>query len=333
MRILVTGMTGFAGGHLTEALLAKGGAELIGLSRNGKWPGEWRHLASQTTLRACDLADRARLEELLRQIQPEQIFHLAGYAHVGRSFQEPDAAWDGNLTATRSLFETVGHWGARPRILFVGSGLIYGDSPSVDQALDEQCPLRPTSPYSASKAAADLVSFQCGHTFGLPVVGVRPFNHIGPRQAPDFAISHFARQVAAIRLGRQLPVMETGNLSPRRDLTDVRDMVQAYLALMDRGQAGEAYNIGTGQTRSMGEVLDRMLQIAKVSVEIRQRADLVRAREVAAVRADATKIRQATGWEPSHTLDQTLADTIDYWQTALRLEDIEPARPKPRSQP
>src|SRR5579871_1640622 len=160
MRVLITGATGFVGGYLAEALLARGQAELFGVARHPHWSPEWHHLGGQVRLRACDLAVDGAIERVLQEVQPEHIYHLAGYAHVGRSFHEPRAAWEGNLTSTLRLYEAVVHWGGRPRILFVGSGLIYGDPEAPDQGLDERCPLRPASPYAASKAAADLASYQ-----------------------------------------------------------------------------------------------------------------------------------------------------------------------------
>jgi GDP-4-dehydro-6-deoxy-D-mannose reductase len=145
-------------------------------------------------------------------------------------------------------------------------------------------------------------------------VRARPFNHVGPRQEPEFAVAHFARQVVAIERGRQEPVLETGDLRPLRDLTDVRDTVAAYLLLLEHGRAGEAYNVASGQGYTMQTVLDRLLSLAGLTVEVRQRTELVRPTEQAAVRADASKLRRETGWEPGFTLDRTLADTMEYWR-------------------
>ena len=142
-RILVTGVTGFAGGHLAEALLARGGAEVFGVNRHAGWPPELAHLAGRVVLRDCELTDRDAVEALLRELHPQQIFHLAGYAQTGRSFQEPDAAWSGNLTATRNLYDAVIRWGGRPRIVFVGSGLVYGNPETADAIQDENTLLRP----------------------------------------------------------------------------------------------------------------------------------------------------------------------------------------------
>jgi GDP-4-dehydro-6-deoxy-D-mannose reductase len=313
MRILVTGITGFAGGHLAEALLARGDAELIGLNRRGEWPPELAHLSGRGELRACDLCDGAAVEAMLREVRPQQIYHLAGYAQAGRSFQDPDAAWCGNLTATRGLYDAVTRWGGQTRILFVGSGLIYGNPPTANAVQHEDTPLRPNNPYAASKAAADLASFQASCYPGLDIVRARPFNHIGPRQSPQYAIAHFAKQLAAVRRGQTPPVLETGDLSPRRDMTDVRDVVAAYLLLMEKGRRGEAYNIASGQLVSMREVLDRLIVLADVKVEVRQREDLLRAVEQTAAAVDTTKLCAETGWAPRYSLEETLRETLTFW--------------------
>jgi len=321
MRILVTGVTGFVGSHLADALLAVPGVVLHGTSRRAHWPEGWRHLGERVMLQTCDLSDPVATEALVRQAQPEQVFHLAGYANVGKSFREPDVAWQGNLTATRALYDAIDRWGGRPRILYVGSGLVYGDAEAPDQPQDERTPLRPASPYASSKAAADLASYQYTRTPGLDIVRVRPFNHIGPGQSPEFAVAHFAKQIAAIEKlqeGRpnsaETPYLETGDLNPKRDLTDVRDMVRAYLLLMERGRTGEVYNAGTGEAHSMQELLDTLLALSPLKIEIRQRAGLLRSAETNVVRADASKLRRETGWHPRFTLQHTLTDILDYWR-------------------
>jgi GDP-4-dehydro-6-deoxy-D-mannose reductase len=315
MRILVTGVTGFAGGHLAEALLAQGRHRVFGMARRPVWPDAWRHLADRVELHQGDVGDGARVEQIVRAVQPECIVHLAGYSHVGRSFQEPDAAWHGNLTATRRLYDAVVRWGGKPRIVYAGSGVVYGESG--DRACDEDDLLRPDNPYAASKAAADLLSYQYARSPGLDIVRVRPFNHIGPRQSPQFAVSSFARQLAAIERGQQAPLLETGNLQPRRDLTDVRDVAAAYLLLMERGRGGEVYNVGSGQSLSMQTVLDRLIALSGVAVEVRQKASLFRAQDASAFRANADKLRRETGWTPRFDLDRTLTDILNYWRQQL----------------
>jgi GDP-4-dehydro-6-deoxy-D-mannose reductase len=312
-RNLVTGVTGFAGCYLAEHLLVRG-ESVLGLSRRASWPTGWERLRKQVEVFTCDLCDGRAIEAILRRVQPATIYHLAGYAQVGASFREPEAAWSGNLTATRQLCEAVIRWGGAPRILFVGSGQVYGPGIEPGRPVDEQAPLLPDSPYAASKAAADLACYQYACSPGLDVVRARPFNHIGPHQSPEFAIPNFARQLVAIERGQCPPVIETGNLSSQRDLTDVRDTVAAYVLLADKGRQGEAYNIGSGRSYSMQTVLDRMLALMGLKVELRRRTDLLRPSEPALMRVEASKLRRETGWAPRYTLDQTLADTIDTWR-------------------
>jgi GDP-4-dehydro-6-deoxy-D-mannose reductase len=290
---------------------------LHGLSRKKQWPAEWQHLAGKVQRQACDLASAPNLDSLLTTIKPEWIFHLAGYAHAGHSFAEPDAAWQGNLQATRNLYDAVARWGGKPRILYVSSGLIYGEAPSPDAACSESQPLRPASPYAASKAAADLASYQYSRFPGLDIVRARPFNHIGPRQQPLYAIPRFASQIAAIERGRQAPVVDTGDLNSYRDLSDVRDIVQAYILLLEKGKTGEVYNVGSGIACRMHDVLDKLLAISKVKVEVRRKAQDSRPVELGATRADCTKLLRETGWRPAFTLDRTLADTLEYWREMI----------------
>lgn len=312
-RSLVTGITGFVGCYLAQAL-AERGDHVVGVNRRPVWPAVWRQLASRVELRGCDLADGAGIEHILREVEPTHIYHLAGFAAVGASFRDPEAAWAGNLTATRRLCEGVIRWGGKPRILFVGSGLVYGPPAEPDRLFGEDSPLRPDTPYAASKAAADLACYQYSCSPGLDIIRARPFNHTGPHQSAEFAIPNFARQLIAIERGQAPAVLETGNLTPRRDLTDVRDVVAAYLLLMEKGRAGEAYNIGAGRTWSMQDVLDRMLALTGLRVELRQRADLIRPTEPANMPVDAGKLRRETGWAPRFSLEQTLTDTLQAWR-------------------
>jgi GDP-4-dehydro-6-deoxy-D-mannose reductase len=309
MRILITGATGFLGGHLVEHLLAVGGHELFGLGRPGseaRTPGVAHH--------AAELADTPRLESLLHDIRPEWLFHLAGYAHTGHSFREPNVCWADNLGGTRSLYAAIAASGLRPRVLFVSTGLIYGDPVPGALPFDERAELRPGSPYAASKAAADLLSYQQTRHPGLDIVRVRLFNQVGPRQSPDYAVANFARQIAAVEAGT-LARIETGDLSAERDLTDVRDVVVAFRLLMEKGVTGEAYNAGRGQTWRMRDVLDRLVALANVRVEVVEKPDPHRKADAAVTRVDARKIVETTGWRPRHELDGTLLDILNWWRT------------------
>lgn len=316
MRVLITGVTGFVGGHLAEVLADRGDIELHGLSRGGTWLAEPPNVAKQVNLHTIDLADRLAVERLLADVRPEWIVHLAGYAHPGRSFEERDATWAANLDATRNLYEAVIRWGASPRILYVSSGLVYGEAPADATAVNEQAALRPASPYAASKAAADVASAQYARYPGLDVVIARPFNHFGPRQSADYAVARFASQIAAIERGRQPAVMETGDLDGLRDLTDVRDVVRAYVLLLEKGRRGEVYNIGTGTPKRIGDVLQRLLNMEEAQVEVRSRIDERRSEKFTPL-ADATKLRAETDWRPAVAMELTLRDTLDYWRRSI----------------
>jgi GDP-4-dehydro-6-deoxy-D-mannose reductase len=310
MRCLVTGITGFVGGHLAGALAAAG-HEVVGLAR----AGGSRDGTVAFPLYSIDLTDTAGAERAVREARPDWVFHLAGYADARQSFADPAAAWAGNLTATQSLYDAVRASGLRPRILFVSSGLVYGDAGPGEQGFTEDAPLRPASPYAASKAAADLLSYQQTRNPGLDIVRVRPFNQIGPRQSAHYAAARFASQIAAVERGQGPPVVRTGDLSGQRDLTDVRDMVRAYVRLLEVAPAGEVYNAGSGRTYSMREVLDRLVAAARVPVTVAEQPDPTRAGDAAVSRADTRKLRAATGWEPAYSLDRTLADMLDDWRS------------------
>lgn len=312
MRILITGITGFVGGHLVETVVAAGGHAVSGISRDTKWPATLAHLQTHAELHSADLLDPAALDAVLARVRPEWIVHLAGFANTGASFKEPDACWRDNLTVTRTLYDAVARSGLRPRILFASTGLIYGDPDEPGRACDEFTTLKPASPYAASKAAADLVSYQSTRNPGLDIVRIRLFNQIGPRQSADYAVANFARQIAAIEAGKQAPRIETGDLSAQRDLTDIRDTVRAFPLLLEKGISGEAYNSGRGETFSMQSILDRLVAMAKVKVDVVQKAD--RKADTAVTRSDAAKLKRTTGWEPQIGLDDTLAAILAWWR-------------------
>jgi GDP-4-dehydro-6-deoxy-D-mannose reductase len=313
MRILITGMTGFVGGHLADSLLARGDT-LFGLDRGGAWPPQLAHLAGKAELFTADLTDTDRTESIVAQTRPDWVMHLAGFANPGRSYLEPDRCWRDNLFATRSLYDAILRTPLRPRILFVSTGLIYGEPDDANGVCDERTTLKPATVYAASKAAADVLSYQYTRWPGLDIVRVRLFNQIGPRQSADYAAANFARQIAAAEAGKQPPVLETGDLSGRRDITDVRDMVAAFPLLLEKGKTGEAYNAGRGDTYSMQELLDRLLRMARVKLEVRQKIDPGRRADTTITKADPRKLRAATGWEPRIPIDQTLADILADWR-------------------
>jgi GDP-4-dehydro-6-deoxy-D-mannose reductase len=309
-RNLITGITGFAGRYLARNLIARG-EQVWGVARR-----EAAGVPAEAVVVPGDAADPEFLRQILHRIGPTHVYHLAGYTHAGRSFKEPQAAWHGNLTMTLHLLEALQQQVPQARLLWVGSGLVYGQPTHPNRPVDEETALRPDTPYAVSKAAADLAAFAAWRASGLDVVRARPFNHTGPEQATDFAIPSFARQLVAIERGESPPVLEVGDLQSYRDISDVRDVVEAYRLLMDHGQAGEAYNVASGVSRSMRAILDELVSQTGLSIEVRTRADLLRPSEQTIIQVDTHKIRGQIGWSPQYALQQTLADTLDAWRRA-----------------
>lgn len=317
MRALVTGVNGFVGGHLAEHLIAHGDV-VVGLSKMDGWPRGREELARTVRLDRCDLTamPEADLAELLGRKQPDAIYHLAAQSNPQASVADPRGTWTANLIGTLNLLEAVRVAGLKPRIVLVGSGVCYGNPAPEHLPVAETCPERPNNPYAASKAAVDLLGIQHCLTHGTPTLMARPFNHSGPGQADIYALSSFAKQVAEIERGTR-PRIEVGNLDVVRDFTDVRDIVRAYRLLVEKGQPGEVYNIGSGRDVKLSEMLEILRGRARVPVEVR--VDPARLRPVDQPRllADASKLRAATGWEPAYSVEQTLSDMLDWWRAVL----------------
>jgi GDP-4-dehydro-6-deoxy-D-mannose reductase len=318
MRALVTGVSGFVGGHLAEHLVDSGDL-VVGLSAAGRWPGPLAHLAQQVRIEPCNLADcdEADLAGLIARKQPEVIYHLAAQSNPQQSVADPRGTWALNLGGTLNLLEAVKSSGLKPRVILVGSGVCYGNPGPDHMPVSESCPLRPNNPYSASKGAADLLGVQHYLAHGTDVVMVRPFNHSGPRQLPVYVLGGLARQVADVEAGRAQRV-EVGNLDIVRDFTDVRDVVRAYRLLALRGVGGEIYNLGTGQGTLLKDALTTLTTLAKTAIEVHVDPARVRPVDQPLLVADASKLRAATGWEPRYRIEQTLADMLDYWREAER---------------
>jgi GDP-4-dehydro-6-deoxy-D-mannose reductase len=318
MRALVTGISGFVGGHLAEHLLSLGDS-VVGLSNSGRWPANLAHLAGSVGIEACDLAGVAQ-QEMTDRIalgRPEVVYHLAAQANPQASVADPRGTWALNLGGTLTLLEAVKASGLKPRVVLVGSGVCYGNPAAELMPVSESCPLRPNNPYSASKGAADLLGVQHYLAHGTDVVMARPFNHAGPRQSSTYVLGALARQVAEVEAGIK-PRVEVGNLDIVRDFTDVRDVVRAYRLLADSGQPGEIYNLGSGRGTKLADALETLRGLAGVPVDVFIDPARVRPVDQPLLVADASKLRAATGWEPAFSIEQTLADMLDDWRKSLK---------------
>lgn len=319
MRSLITGVSGFVGGHLVEHLAASGD-QIVGISASGRWPKALEHLDRLARIEACDLIgeDEDVLVDRLKRKSPQAIYHLAAQANPQASMNDPRGTWALNLGGALNLLEAVkaAKLDPAPRIILVGTGVSYGNPAPELMPVSESCPLRPNNPYSASKAAADLLGVQHFLSHGTDVVMARPFNHAGPRQSSTYVLGGLARQVAEVEAGIKTRV-EVGNLEIVRDFTDVRDVVRGYRLMAEKGKAGEIYNLGSGRGTKLADALEILRSFAKVPIEVFIDPARVRPVDQPLLVASAEKLRAETGWEPRYSIEQTLEDMLNEWRGLL----------------
>ncbi len=307
MRVLVTGIGGFVGPWLAGAL-AEHGHQIEGLVRTGDEPppGIVGHRA--------DVTERAEVEGVLRTVLPDAVIHLAAISFVPEAEGDPDTAYRINLGGTLALMAAMRTVTPSARLLFVGSSDAYGAVLRSELPVGEDVPFRPLSVYGASKAAADVAAGQWARSYGLDVVRARPFNHTGPGQRASFVCAGIARQVARIERGEQEPVLTVGNADPVRDFSDVRDVMAGYVALLERGKRGEAYNLCAGEGVSIAEVIALFRTHARVPLRVWSDPALRRPVEVERIVGSHAKATADTGWTPKIPLVDTLRDVLDDWR-------------------
>lgn len=299
MRALVTGAGGFVGGHLVRHLRACGD-DVVELE--GRIDG-------------IDITVADDLTEAVIKAEPDVVYHLAGASDVGGSWAEPRATFLANALGTLNVLEASREAGAG-RVLAVTSADVYGRVTEAELPLHEDQPLRPVTPYAASKVAADALAQQAWLGHQMPVIRVRAFNHLGPGQSDKFVAPSLAARIARNERdgGDEVPI---GNVTPRRDITDVRDVVRAYRLLVEHGQAGEAYNVCSGKAVSVEEIAARLLAMARHPMRLVIDADLKRPVDIPVLVGDSTKLATATGWAPTIDLDTTLADVLADWRSRV----------------
>lgn len=306
MRILITGAGGFVGRTLTAHLrLEQPEAEIHGT----QLPGVHEPAVEEITCHRLDLCDAGAVNALIDVVRPDQIYHLAGQAFVPRSFEDPWETLENNIRGQLNLILACISAELRPRFLIAGSAEIYGAVKQVPT--NEDAPLQPSSPYSVSKVTQDLLGFQYHASHGMPILRARAFNHFGPGQSDRFAAPAFAMQIARIEAGLQPPIMKVGDLTTKRDFTDVRDVVRAYRLLVDRGEAGQAYNIASGTAHSIQSVLNTLLSLTTVSIDVQLDPARLRPSAIPILQGDASRLREATGWIPQIPFETSLRDLLD----------------------
>jgi len=309
---LITGIHGFAGSHLADWLL-KQNEEVVGLARPGSDSSNIKHIEKQVQVFPVDIRDRQELKKVLADVRPERVYHLAALSFLPDAEKAEAVVFDTNFTGTLNLLQAVKELQLNCRFLFAGSSQVYGAVTEKDSPVKETTSLRPVSLYGVSKASGELLALSCFSRDGMDVVGVRPFNHIGPRQSSRFACSSFARQIAAIENGATA-VMKTGNLESYRDFMDVRDTVRAYHAVMEKADAGDVFNVCAGKTVSVQSILEGLLELTDIPIRIERDEELFRPEEPARICGDHSLLTEKTGWRPETPLKQTLQDLLNHWR-------------------
>lgn len=307
--VLVTGATGFAGGHLVEYLSTA--HQVVAWGR--RLPAA--DLAPRARWQQVDLLDGDRVGALIRELRPSVVFHCAGLPQVAESWTDTAAPLAVNVLGTHRLLEALRMSDVGCRVLVTGSAHVYAPSAA---PLTEEARVGPSSPYALSKLAQEQLALRAYAEDGIEVVVARSFNHTGPRQAPAFVAPSIARQIALIELGAQEPVIQVGNLDAVRDLMDVRDTVRAYDAAVRGGRAGAVYNVAGGVGHSVREVLDALLERARVPIRVERDPARMRPSDIPVLVGDATRLREQTGWAPRIPFTRTLDDLLTFWRASVR---------------
>ena len=317
MLALITGIGGFAGSHLADHLLAATDWQIVGCVLNEcDIPPQ---LQGRVTCRAVDLRDPQAVSGMLAETAPDVIFHLAALAKVEDSWRTPWPVLSNNIQSQLNILQALVNADAKPRIVVVGSNEEYGLVRPDELPLTENSPLRPNSPYGVSKVTQDMLGLQYYLSHQLPIIRVRPFNHIGPRQAPGFVAPDFASQIAQVEAGHHPPHMLVGNLEAQRDFSDVRDVVRAYHLVAVHGVPGEVYNIGSGQSHAVQELLDILLGYSRVDISIEKDPARLRPSDVPEVRCDAGRLQKLTGWKPTIPFETSLLDVLNDWRSRVQV--------------
>lgn len=314
-RVLITGATGFVGSYLAELLLEKN-CEVWGTGL----PGEKYGLPADTIVRPLDLNRKEDLSSLIKECKPEFIYHLAAQSSVGRSWQDPLQTMQINLEGCINLLEVLHRLKIDCKVLLTGSGEEYGPVQQIDLPIKETRTPDPRNPYSLSKLFQTLTGLYYFNSFGMKIYLARAFNHTGPRQNKGFVVPDFASQIAAIEAGRQEAIIKVGNLSAQRDFSDVRDVVAAYWQILETGQPGIIYNIGSGKPTSIQEILDILISLSEIPVQVEIDPEKFRPIDVPVIYSDISNIKSAIGWQPRINLEETIKDTLNYWRKQIYKE-------------
>lgn len=314
-KVLITGISGFAGSHLAEHLLHHGGYSVNGTYLSPDSLVNVENVRSKIALERIDLLEKKNVSDYIKSIAPDTIFHLAALSSPADSFTHPKETIMNNVVAQINLLEAVKDANLmKTRVLIVSSADVYGNVDKKDLPIDEDTNMMPANPYTVSKLTQDFLGLMYFLAYKIAIIRVRPFNHIGPRQAPNFVVSSFAKRIAEIEKAGKEGVLSVGDLSTKRDFTDVRDMVVAYRLAIEKGKIGDVYNIGSGTSYKIEAILTDLLSLSNANIKIKTDPKLFRPSDTQNRLCDNRKFTELTGWKPTVTLKKTLADTLEYWR-------------------
>ncbi|MFC1709881.1 GDP-mannose 4,6-dehydratase [Candidatus Omnitrophota bacterium] len=314
MKVMITGIAGFVGSHLAEFLLKKKGIRVYGIDRWLSRLDNIQHFKNKIKLIECDLTDPFSTHYEIEKIKPDLIFHLAAQSFVPTSWHAPHDTLTTNIIGQLNIFESMRKLKLKTKIQIACSSEEYGLVHKSEVPIKETNPLRPLSPYAVSKVGQDLLGYQYYKSYKMFVVRTRGFNHTGPRRGENFVTSNFAKQIALIEKGKQKPSIKVGNLKAIRDFTDVRDMVRGYWLALQKGKAGEEYNICSGKGITIKEMLRLLLKMSKVEIAIKQDLHRLRPSDVEILVGSYSKFKKQTGWQPQIPFQETLKDILNYWR-------------------
>ncbi len=314
-KVFITGISGFAGSYLASHLFDNHYV-VSGTYLTSKSLETLSDMQNNLELYQVDLTKKDDIRDVLKKAKPDYVFHLAALTSPKDSFDDPAQTITNNVFAQVYLLEAIRDAHITPRILIVSSADVYGLVAKENLPIGEKTPFMPTNPYAVSKITQDFLGLQYFISYDLDIVRVRPFNHIGPKQSSHFVVSAFAKRIAEIEKnqGGSSNVMHVGDLKPKRDFTDVRDIVVAYRLLLEKGEKGDVYNLGSGVSHQIEEILRTLLSFSSVTIKVEEDEKLIRPGDKPDLVCDIAKIKNEIGWEPHIPLEQTLRDTLDYWR-------------------
>lgn len=314
-KVFITGITGFAGNQLARHLLKKGPYTISGTYYSEESLQVVSDIRNEINCIKVDLTDAEKTEQIIADQKPDIIFHLAALAASGESFKNPLMTITRNVAMEVNVLEAVRKYELlHTKILIVSSADVYGIVQAQDLPIDENTKFCPTNPYAVSKITQDFLGLQYMISHNLQIVRVRPFNHIGPGQSPNFVVSSFAKQIAEIEKSKREPILYVGNIETKRDFTDVRDMVEAYALILKHGKIGDVYNIGSGVAYKIGDILDMLLQFSSTQINVKIDGRLLRPSDTPELVCDNKKLLSVISWKPKYAIKETLESILDYWR-------------------